>query len=563
MLSDKPHVRYPLLVVVNSAGGKKRLVISFQYLNLYLLNCKFSYEDFKTALCYFENNVYLLTFDLKSGYHHVDVHEDFHKYLGFQWEGRYYAFSVLPFGLSTACFVFTKLSRPLVRYLRARGVRIVLYLDDGLVSVSGDLDTAKSISETVRQVVESAGFVINNEKSRFEPSTRASWLGYDIDLKKGLVSIPQIKIDNLKIELEASINCMYMPAKAIASITGRIMSMGLAIGDIARLRSRNLYAVLQAKTTWSDNVYLTTDARQELVFWLDNVDSYNGRSLWRAPSAVRVIYSDASDTGYGSYVVEHGGHVVHGQWSDVEAKKSSTWRELRAVTQTLRAIAHELSNHRVRWFSDNQNVVRIVQVGSRVEELQKEAVDIFKVAIAHNICLEPEWIPRTQNEFADYVSRIVDYDDWGLSLNAFALVEERWGPHTVDRFANDYNSKLPRFNSRFMVIGSEAVDAFTVSWRDENNYLCPPIYLIPRVLYHAQNCSCKGSLIVPEWQSAVFWPLLCDSSGNFVEFVTDFFYFPLVPGLFVEGKKGACLFRDGIPTSNLLALRIDFQSYRS
>jgi hypothetical protein len=156
------------------------------------------------------------------------------------------------------------------------------------------------------------------------------------------------------------------------------------------------------------------------------------------------------------------------------------------------------------------------------------------------------------------VSRLIDFDDWGLSLNAFALVEERWGPHTVDRFANDYNSKLQRFNSRFMVEGSEAVDAFTVNWKDENNYLCPPMHLIPRVLCHARNCGCRGSLIVPEWPSAAFWPLLFDLSGNFEKFIIDFFYFPLAPGLFVSGKRGACLFKDGIPTSNLMALRVDF-----
>jgi hypothetical protein len=203
-----------------------------------------------------------------------------------------------------------------------------------------------------------------------------------------------------------------------------------------------------------DHIYLSVEAEDELRFWLDSIDSYNGRFIWRAPSAVRVVYSDVSNTGFGSYIVEHGGHIVHRQWSDIETLKSSTWRELRVVTQSLKAAAHKLSNHRIKWFSDNQNVVRIVRVGSRKEELQKEALAIYRLALAHNITMEPEWIPRSQNELADYVSCWVDYDDWGLSLQAFALVEERWGPHTVDRFANDYNTKLHCFNSRFMVEGS-------------------------------------------------------------------------------------------------------------
>ena len=54
----------------------------------------------------FEADEYLFKFDLKSGYHHVDVHLEHHKFLGCQWELKgvrsYFVFTVLPFGLSKA-----------------------------------------------------------------------------------------------------------------------------------------------------------------------------------------------------------------------------------------------------------------------------------------------------------------------------------------------------------------------------------------------------------------------------------------------------------------------------
>uniref|UniRef100_A0A1X7VSD4 Uncharacterized protein n=1 Tax=Amphimedon queenslandica TaxID=400682 RepID=A0A1X7VSD4_AMPQE len=53
-------------------------------------------------------------------------------------------------------------------------------------------------------------------------------------------------------------------------------------------------------------------------------------------------------------------------------------------------------------------------VGSGKEELQAEAIAIFKLAAHYNILIEPEWLPREQNEVADYLSRIVDYDDWEM-----------------------------------------------------------------------------------------------------------------------------------------------------
>ena len=44
---------------------------------------------------------------------------------------RYFCFSVLPFGLSSAPYVFTKCLRPLVKFWRFNGVKIVVFLDDG------------------------------------------------------------------------------------------------------------------------------------------------------------------------------------------------------------------------------------------------------------------------------------------------------------------------------------------------------------------------------------------------------------------------------------------------
>ena len=44
-------------------------------------------------------------------------------------------FAVLPFGLSTACYIFMKLMRPLVRLWRGRGLKAIVYLDDGIIAV--------------------------------------------------------------------------------------------------------------------------------------------------------------------------------------------------------------------------------------------------------------------------------------------------------------------------------------------------------------------------------------------------------------------------------------------
>lgn len=66
--------------------------------------------------------------------------------------------------------------------------------------------------------------------------------------------------------------------------------------------------------------------------------------------------------------------------------------------------------------------------------------------MSFDIAMEIEWLPRSQNDKADYLSRIVDLDDWSMSAALFQLVVSSWGPHTVDRFASFYNTQVPRFS---------------------------------------------------------------------------------------------------------------------
>ena len=116
----------------------------------------------------------------------MDIHEDSQTFLGFCWKGVYYVFTVLPFGLASACYVFTKLLRPLVKHLRSQGIRMVLYLDDGIVVVSG-FNKALTVSNRVRSILLGAGLVVNQEKSNFAPSKQGSWLSFDIDLHDGAI----------------------------------------------------------------------------------------------------------------------------------------------------------------------------------------------------------------------------------------------------------------------------------------------------------------------------------------------------------------------------------------
>jgi len=74
----------------------------------------------------------------------VDIFPDHLKYLAFSWDfgrghTRYFQFTVLPFGLSSALYIFTKLLKPLETHWRAQGIPIAIFFDDG-VGAGSSLD---------------------------------------------------------------------------------------------------------------------------------------------------------------------------------------------------------------------------------------------------------------------------------------------------------------------------------------------------------------------------------------------------------------------------------------
>ena len=85
-------------------------------------------------------------------------------------------FTVLPFGLCTACYLFTKLLRPLVRYWRTQGLRVVVYLDDGLGAEGGSNKTGEA-STMVQDMLERAGFVPHPIKCMWKAGPAADMAG--------------------------------------------------------------------------------------------------------------------------------------------------------------------------------------------------------------------------------------------------------------------------------------------------------------------------------------------------------------------------------------------------
>ena len=114
-VQEPPHCVNPLSVSAPH-NKKPRLILDLRHVNYYIIKRKVKFEGVLEGLSFAKVGNYMVKYDLTSGYHHINVHPDFITYLGFSWKfnnvTNFFVFTVLPFGLCSSGYIFTKTLRP-------------------------------------------------------------------------------------------------------------------------------------------------------------------------------------------------------------------------------------------------------------------------------------------------------------------------------------------------------------------------------------------------------------------------------------------------------------------
>jgi len=79
-----PHCCNPLTV---ADGKKMRLVLDLRHVNQFVKYQQFRYETWQDVSKVVTQGCYFLTFDFKSGYHHIKLLPQHRKYFGFSFSG--------------------------------------------------------------------------------------------------------------------------------------------------------------------------------------------------------------------------------------------------------------------------------------------------------------------------------------------------------------------------------------------------------------------------------------------------------------------------------------------
>ena len=91
---------------VKKSNGKDRMIIDLSNLNKQISKVSFKMESHSKLIELIENNDFMASIDLADAFFHISLHPSHRKFVAFEWEGKFYHFNVLPFGLTSSTIFF-------------------------------------------------------------------------------------------------------------------------------------------------------------------------------------------------------------------------------------------------------------------------------------------------------------------------------------------------------------------------------------------------------------------------------------------------------------------------
>ena len=507
------------IFIVPKPNGKFRPVINLRELNFFVTYEHFKQETFPVVLDMVQHNDFFTKLDLSDAYFSIGIHPLFQKFLKFQWQGRLFKFVCLPFGLSSAPRVYTKVLKPIYKWFRQQAFRCSYYIDDSL-NMNQSQSVCKENVIVMADTLESLGFTVNKEKSIFLPTQRILFFGFILDSVLFKVFLPDDKVEKIIQLAKNLVLKTSVVIRDLASFIGLIIHAFHAVLEAPlhyRALERDKVRGLGQCKDFNRSVILSDESFTELNWWVSNVKLKNGKAI-RPPKPTFLLQTDASCQGWGAFetVSEQS---VGGRWTKNEAEHHINYLELLAMFYALQALCVDFSSIHVNIQSDNSCAIAYLNSmgGMASREMDLLAKNIWEWCLSRDIFVSASYIPGCLNTLADFSSRnFSDSTEWMLKRDIFLRLCEQCFIPDIDLFASRLNFQVPKFVSWFPQPGAYKCDAFCVCWSDYLPYIFAPFNLIGKVLNKIMEDKVdQALLIVPHWPCQTWFPLLLSLLSDF------------------------------------------------
>ena len=227
---------YGRIFVVPKASGGWRPVLDLSHLNQFLQRIHFKMETASSIRDSTGRGDWAISLGLSGVYFYLLVHRRDRKWPRFAWRGRVFQFRALPFGLSLALWVFTKVTRELTLLARSKGY--VYDLDDWLI-LADSRQKCSACSQFLLHLASRLGFVPNLAKSELVPSQSFAFgfLGMHFDTVAWSVRPVFSRLDRHSSTLSSLGDRPSASTRDLASLLGQMESLASLL-PLGRLHKR-------------------------------------------------------------------------------------------------------------------------------------------------------------------------------------------------------------------------------------------------------------------------------------------------------------------------------------
>lgn len=496
------------IFLADKGNGGRRFILNLKRLNKNINKVRFKMEDFRTASKMTPYNGLMATIDLKEAYLRVPIAKSSRKYLRFRFDNDLYEFTAMPYGLSSAPRTFTKIMKEVITYLRTRGYKSVVYLDDILCIGDTYDECLTNINETLR-LLNCLGFVVNYDKSCLQPTQKCKFLGFIYNSIDMTISLPSDKRKKIRKLVQKFSRLPVCTIREFAQLIGVLTSACPAIKYswlYTKTLERQKYLALEEHGSYDVKIRTTANILPDLQWWSRNIlTAVNSLTV---PSFELEIFTDASLTGWGAFC---NNNRVNGGWKDSELHYHINQLELLAVFLGLKSFARKKHNCNILLRVDNTTAISYVNRmgGIQFPHLTDLTKDIWQWCEERNIWLFASYINTKDNVEADQESRKANPDiEWQLPNTEFQKIVSLFGTPEIDLFASRTNAKCKTYVSWKQDPDAFTVDAFTLDWNHMYFYAFPPCSLILKCIRKIINDKAEGIFIFPNWPSQPWFPLL-------------------------------------------------------
>ena len=272
---------------VASKNGKKRLVLDLsRKVNNMVRSPYVRLEDYSYFRFWVKEDDLLSSFDLEAMYHQLHLHESYKTFFGFSLPQRdgsphYYVYNVLPFGLNFATYVVNRVMLPLKNLFRDMGIKLAIYVDDGLI-IHSCARHAPVVTDFVIKVFQMGGWKINFQKSQLQPCKRLTHLGFIIDTTEFMIFAQHNKIQHVINVISNLSPNQPIKNRDLAKLLGEMTAMLLPIGRLVRILSRSsqhCLALSVLSVGWEGTTIVNTRILSELNLFKSIVKQANGVAI--------------------------------------------------------------------------------------------------------------------------------------------------------------------------------------------------------------------------------------------------------------------------------------------